>query len=203
MSAEKQCASLDLAVQWHLGELGNDEAQRFEAHLDACAECRAEVAALQVAASELALSGPQAEPPAELLPRLMERIGRGKRAAEPMPWNVWSDDAIGGQLTIARDGEHVWEPTPIAGIEARRLFVDRAQDRVTMLVRMAPGAAFPAHVHGGPEECFVLRGDLIIGPETMAAGDYQYAPPGSSHPIQSTRGGCVLLLTSSLSDERH
>jgi quercetin dioxygenase-like cupin family protein len=72
-----------------------------------------------------------------------------------------------------------------------------------MLVRMAPGTSFPAHVHNGPEECFVLQGDLTIGPATMATGDYQYAPPGSSHPVQSTRGGCVLLLTSSLSDERH
>jgi len=35
----------------------------------------------------------------------------------------------------------------------------------------------------------------------MRAGDYQRAETGSTHPVQSTRGGCLLLLTSSLRDE--
>ena len=73
---------------------------------------------------------------------------------------------------------------------------------VTMLIRMAPGTAYPAHRHGGAEECYVLEGDLHVGDDiVMHAGDYQRAEAGSTHPVQSTRGGCLLLLTSSLRDE--
>jgi anti-sigma factor ChrR (cupin superfamily) len=200
MSGAAACTYTELVVQWHQGELDLEEGRRFEAHLDGCAACKAEAALLLGAANELAHSGPEAEPPPELLSRLRERVAAGRR---PMPWNVWSDDLVTGEPLLARETAEAWEDTPIPGIEARRLFVDRRQDRVTMMVRMAPGTSFPAHVHNGPEECLVLQGDLTIGPERLAAGDYQYAPAGSSHPIQSTRGGCVLLLTSSLSDERY
>src|SRR4029077_15255305 len=95
-----------------------------------------------------------------------------------------------------------FEPTSIEGIDVRRLFVDEGADRVTMLIRMAPGTAYPAHRHGGVEECFVLEGDLEIGEEfEMNAGDYQRMDGGSAHPLQSTRGGCLLLLSSSRHDE--
>ena len=87
------------------------------------------------------------------------------------------------------------------GVEARRLFVDSESDRVTMLVRMAPGSSYPAHVHGGPEECLVISGDLRIGPQHMKCGDFQRAVPGSTHVVQSTDEGCVLLIVSSLHDE--
>jgi hypothetical protein len=35
----------------------------------------------------------------------------------------------------------------------------------------------------------------------MRAGDFQRAEAGSVHPVQSTDGGCLLLITSSLDDE--
>jgi hypothetical protein len=45
----------------------------------------------------------------------------------------------------------------------RLLFVDRDHSRCTALVRMAAGATYSSHVHNGPEECFVLEGDLHVG----------------------------------------
>jgi quercetin dioxygenase-like cupin family protein len=94
-----------------------------------------------------------------------------------------------------------WEPTGVEGIEARRLSVDRENDRATFLARMAPGTSYPAHRHAGPEECYVLSGDLRVGDLHMHAGDYQRADPGSIHGVQSTDAGCLLLLVSSLDDE--
>ena len=201
------CASAEQAAMWHLGEMKDDDSRRFEAHIDTCSVCRAEVAALRGAANELALSGPEADPPADLLTRVLQRVrdeSRNETRSESsfMPWNLWADNPESAAPIFAWDGDGVWESTPIPGIEARRLFVDRQADRVTMLVRMAPGTAFPSHGHTGPEECYVVQGDLHIGADTMKAGDFQYAPPGSFHPVQSTEGGCVLLLSSSLSDER-
>jgi anti-sigma factor ChrR (cupin superfamily) len=103
-------------------------------------------------------------------------------------------------MFIVRAGESEWEPTGRPGIEARRLFVDRAGNRITMLVRMAPGTWYPGHTHGGPEECYVLQGDLRVADKVLHPGDYQRAAKGSQHGIQSTKNGCVLLLVSSLTD---
>ena len=70
-----------------------------------------------------------------------------------------------------------------------------------MLFRMAPGSSYPAHRHSGPEECLVLSGDLRISDVRMVEGDYQFAAAGSEHTVQSTENGCLLLITTSLSDE--
>lgn len=64
-----------------------------------------------------------------------------------------------------------------------------------------PGTAYPCHVHDGPEECYVHRGELCVAGETLRAGDYQRAAPGSLYVVQSTENGCLLLIVSSMTDE--
>jgi anti-sigma-K factor RskA len=75
----------DNAGPWLLGALDEDEAWRFNAHLDVCNACRAEVESLRAAAEALPLAAPSVEPPPELKARLMavvEREARERRAAE-------------------------------------------------------------------------------------------------------------------------
>ena len=67
---------------------------------------------------------------------------------------------------------------------------------------MAPGTSYPGHRHAGVEECYVLEGDLRVGDLVMRAGDYQRAAIGSVHGVQSTEGGCLLLVLMSDRDER-
>jgi ChrR-like protein with cupin domain len=43
---------------------------------------------------------------------------------------------------------------------------DTERDRVSMLVRLAPGASYPAHTHAGVEELHLLDGEPPIGPTT-------------------------------------
>ncbi|HVR73044.1 MAG TPA: cupin domain-containing protein [Planctomycetota bacterium] len=105
------------------------------------------------------------------------------------------------QITLRRAGEGDWEPTAAPGVSVKPLHVDSARRYVTMLVRMEPGSAYPDHLHAGAEECYVLQGDLRVGDETLRAGDYQHAPAGSEHEIQSTREGCLLLIVSSQDDK--
>ena len=93
-----------------------------------------------------------------------------------------------------------WQDADVPGVHFKLLMVDAAARRSTALVRLDPGTSYPAHRHGGREECFVLSGDLIMGQHRFAAGDYQVAEEGSHHPEQSTEGGCLLLVTSSLDD---
>jgi anti-sigma factor ChrR (cupin superfamily) len=126
----------------------------------------------------------------------------GEAPRETQTWKRWSSDSSGAPRPFAyvAADDTAWEPTAVDGIEARKLFVDAAHDRVTMLVRMAAGTAYPGHVHATAEECFVLSGDLRTGTEHLHEGDYQRAAAGSIHQPQVTDGGCVLLLVSSLHD---
>ena len=65
------CTHRDDAGSYVLRALPDDEHERFEAHLATCADCRREVADLQVAADTLPLSAVQVDPPPELRDRIM------------------------------------------------------------------------------------------------------------------------------------
>jgi len=65
------CGFRDDAGPWVLGALDEPDAAQFAAHLDACAECRSEVAALQVVADVLPMAAPQVVPPPALKGRIM------------------------------------------------------------------------------------------------------------------------------------
>ena len=87
-----------------------------------------------------------------------------------------------------------WEPSPLPGVERRRL--DRVageNERVTTIVRYAPGSRFSAHVHGGGEEFVVLEGVFEDDYGAWPAGAYVRNPPGSRHAPGSS-GGCTILV---------
>jgi anti-sigma factor ChrR (cupin superfamily) len=129
----------------------------------------------------------------------------GSAAASPLRERVLGEDTRGAppnSLVLKRASEASWESTAVAGVTIRTLFVDDANNHFTALVRMAPGTSYPRHIHSGPEECLVLEGDLRVGEDViMHVGDYQRAPTGSCHGVQSTEQGCLLLITSSLTDQ--
>jgi anti-sigma factor ChrR (cupin superfamily) len=194
----------DRAALYVTGSLPSQERAEYELHLAACRVCEREVTALLEVSGDLALLAPHAAPTKDLWPRIRARI---EDSPDVQVWRNWSEKAAprapaaGLGFTNVPLDEGAWEPTGIEGMEVRRLSVDRDNDRATFLARMAAGCAYPAHRHAGPEECYVLSGDLHIGDLTMRAGDYQRAEPGTEHPVQSTEHGCVLLLVSSLADE--
>ncbi len=126
--------------------------------------------------------------------------GAAPAAPAAQPWRQWAAD-VADDMFLSRADDSAWEPTAHPGVETRRLFVDAAARRATMLIRMAAGTSYPAHVHGGIEECFVLEGEIHVGDTTMHAGDFQRCETASRHGIQSTRTGCTLLIVSSLDDE--
>src|SRR5262249_39728205 len=138
----------------------------------------------------------QSAPPgvrAALLDRI-ERSADEPAAPDAQVWKQWDNDSDAAGFLIHRAADEAWEPTGIDGIAVRRLFVDKPRNQMTMLVRMNAGTSYPRHVHNGPEECYVLQGDLHVGEEVLHAGDYQRAAPGSLHGIQSTDHGCLLFI---------
>jgi len=199
----------DLAALYVVGSLEGEEARRYRVHLQGCDACRVEVDSLTPTAARLTHAAPTMAPPPELWQRVLERIRapethRPSSAQRPLQvWKEWTtpSSARGDGTHYVPGTTEAFEPIGIDGIVVRRLAVDRAKDQVTMLVRMAAGASFPAHRHGGAEECFVLEGDLRVGDLHMRGGDFQRAEEGSFHPVQKTDGGCVLLIVSSTKDE--
>ncbi len=203
----------DIALQaalYALGCLPNEEVAELEEHLAACPACAAATRELEEAATALAALAPEAEPPAELRARLLERVaapqpsgtsGESAELASPLQvWKKWAESSAGGTVFVPA-GTSGWEPIGVPGVLAKGLYVDPALDRITLLVRMAPGSSYPPHRHGGPEECYVLEGDVGDGETTLHAGDYLRKDLGSVHGILSSERGCVLLIVSSLHDE--
>lgn len=204
------CRHKDAVALYALGALDVAEALDLEAHLPTCGACRDELALRRDDAADLSLAAEPIEPPVELLARLRERI-RGQdeqgevasneeAAPAGQPWRKWKTARAEG-LSFALASEAQWEPTGVDGVEARRLYADTENHRITMMVRMQPGSSYPAHHHGGDEECYVVEGDLDVGGTIMRAGDYQFAPAGTEHPVQSTEEGCLLLIVTSDADE--
>ncbi len=99
-------------------------------------------------------------------------------------------------LLILRSTNARWTPTGIRGVRFRTLCADRRANRRTIVLQMDPGTALPDHDHAGPEEVYVLSGDLSIGAELLGPGDYFRVPAGAEHGIPRTQHGCTCIIVS-------
>jgi anti-sigma factor ChrR (cupin superfamily) len=83
------------------------------------------------------------------------------------------------------------------GISCKLLSTDEEQNRVTMLVRLSPGAEYPPHTHAGVEELYMLEGELLVNDKTLYPGDYLKSEPGTADRRVWSATGCTgVLLTS-------
>jgi anti-sigma factor ChrR (cupin superfamily) len=87
------------------------------------------------------------------------------------------------------------------GISCMLLATDTERDRVSMLVRLAPGVDYPPHRHAGVEELHLLDGELVIDDKTLHPGDYYRAEAGSGDRIVRSDTGCTCVLMTSTRDE--
>lgn len=195
---------LDELALYALDILDSDRTRGLEKHLETCDQCQAEVDAFREAAAAMAYALPLEDPPSSLRDAVLA-ITREPGPESEIPtsaaqvWKEWEGSVTTG-LQVVRDGEGDWQEVH-TGVWAKRLRVDFENDQVTMLIRMDRGASYVPHRHAGPEQCYVLSGDLLERDLVLHAGDYQCAASGSVHGVQSTETGCLLLIVSSLRDE--
>jgi quercetin dioxygenase-like cupin family protein len=104
-------------------------------------------------------------------------------------------------MFLLRAGEGDWTSTPFAGVEIKLLHLDPKTQVATTLVRMQPGAMYPAHRHSHAEHCYVMEGDVTMGDFTLRAGDYGRAESGTTHTVVRSEGGCVMLIIAAAHDE--
>ena len=94
--------------------------------------------------------------------------------------------------TVRPSAHEGWEKMA-PGIE-RKILWDSGGARSCM-VRLSPGATYPAHIHGMDEECVVLEGSLCIGPDIeLHAGDFHIGRSGHAHGETITRTGALIYL---------
>ncbi|MES1256167.1 MAG: cupin domain-containing protein [Acidobacteriota bacterium] len=125
--------------------------------------------------------GPRPDVKARLLARLAETAHTG--GLPPVP--------EGFSFSFANEG---WQPYPLPGIRLKVLAIDRARDCATILIEAAAGARFPAHHHGGAEECYVISGDAHSLGRRLGPGDFIHADAGTDHDELYTEGGATVLL---------
>lgn len=87
------------------------------------------------------------------------------------------------------------------GIFAKILNMDTERQRVTALVRMAPGSRYADHKHLGTEEVLVLEGSCYCGGRLLRRGDYHRAEAGSIHLDTRTDEGSLMLVAAPLQNE--
>jgi anti-sigma factor ChrR (cupin superfamily) len=196
----------ELAALYAAGAMTAPERSDFEAHLEAgCPACREEVGQLVAVMAALASAVEPVTPDLQTRAALMSRL-RPPPPARVSPLRQHLDREPSARelhqdMIIQRASESAWKDSDLPGIRLRVLHVDPVRNQFTALIRMAPGTSYPRHHHQGPEECLVLEGDLQVSEMVLHPGDYQWAPAGSCHGVQSTQQGCLLLVTSSLTDE--
>jgi quercetin dioxygenase-like cupin family protein len=173
----------EMAAMCALGTLSLEESRAFEEHAGECEICRSELHSFRETAALIAFSGPVEAPPPGIRDRLLERVR----------------PPAGVQIVRKADGK--WRSTPFPGVTYKPLHRNAETRQITVLLKLAPGAAYPAHRHAEAEECLVLEGSLRIGDLILYAGDYERAEASTTHSTIETDEGCLLLILSSELDE--
>jgi len=79
------------------------------------------------------------------------------------------------------------------GVEIARLYQNEASGASAAVLRYAPGASVPEHIHQGYEHVLVLEGEQRDHRGSYPAGTLVVNPPGTRHTVTSPEG-CVALL---------
>lgn len=173
----EELAALDAA-----GALAGDEQRDLHAKLAAAsAEERAAIAHIYELAAQLAVERATRDPPPAVRERLMDRVKASR-------------------LYSLRADEGAWTPGPVPGTRVKLLSLDRMRNSATLLMRVDPGARYPAHHHSGGEDCYVISGEIIVAGQRLHAGDFHRAEADSEHGVLASDTGAEVLLVVSAAD---
>lgn len=180
------CGQIGRVSEYALRTLPATECAAFEAHMSECRECREELVALQPTVGALV------EWPTDVLRPSTPLWGRLAKRIDPE-----SNTELASEARWA--GEPEWKQVA-PGISCKVLATDRANERVSMLVRLAPGVSYPPHRHAGLEELHLLEGELWIEDRKLLPGDYNRAEAGTADARVFSETGCTCVLVTSTAD---
>jgi anti-sigma factor ChrR (cupin superfamily) len=181
------CEQSEVTCAYAAEALAASEIAAAEAHIAACPDCRRELESLRPVVDRFVTWPTDVlRPTRSLQDRLALRIAEETgNPPVPPPARQWS--------------EPEWEQVA-PGIECKLLATDKERHRVSMLVRLAPGASYPPHTHAGVEELHLLDGELWINERKLVPGDYNYGAPGALDERVFSETGCTCVLITSTKD---
>ena len=181
------CAQAERVPLLAIGALPSKETSAMELHVASCPACHQELEALRPATESLAFWPTDiSRPTAPLWDRLTQRIA-AETGGDPVP------------AAFAEEREPEWEDVA-PGISCKLLATDTERCRVSMLVRLAPGAAYPSHTHADTEELHLLQGELWIDDRKLYPGDFNKAEAGTRDQRVWSETGCTCVLITSFRD---
>ena len=182
-----RCDQSEITCAYAAQALPANEIAAAKAHIASCRQCHLELESLRPVVDRFVCWPANVlRPTASLQDRLAFRIAKetGKEAVMP-PAPLWR--------------EPEWEQVA-PGIECKLLATDTEKHRVSMLVRLRPGASYPAHTHAGIEELHLLDGELWIDDHKLVPGDYNYGAPSDGDDHVWSETGCTCVLITSTKD---
>ena len=186
-SRVNDCDKAELACAYALDILPTSEVPAIQGHIATCSVCQREVESLQPVLSRFISWPTDVLRPAMSLQRLLAlRIAEETGKPPVLPTSRQWPEPEWGKVA--------------PGIECKLLATDVERRRVSMLVRLAPGASYPAHTHAGVEELHLLDGELWIDDRKLVPGDYNYGAPGAGDDRVWSETGCTCLLVTSTRD---
>ena len=186
-SAEKRCEHGDRVAIYALGALPKNAASRIKAHLPGCSDCQHELEQLIPVVNWL-IDWP------------IDDIKPAEATRQALEQRISSE--LGREIVMPRGrsiGDPDWKQVS-PGIWCKLLATDEEHERVSMLVRLAPGVVYPPHTHAGVEELHLLDGELWIDDRLLFAGAFNRAEPGSSDRHVWSATGCTCVLITSPKD---
>lgn len=180
-----------------LGAMSETERASMDEHLaQGCAVCESEIGRYgDLLARWVETNAVTA--PSSLRDKLIESI---REESTPVPRAVSPIVFEDAGLIVLRTSQMEWS-TLSPGLSVKVLFDDKEREVTTTLLRLAPGAMYPAHRHKSVEEVYVLQGELQVEGVDLRPGDFCLAQPDTIHEGSYSKTGCVLVVKSSKHDE--
>lgn len=135
------------------------------------------------AAALLSLRIPERSPSPHLKSALFQKISTPRTPPTPPPFRLIEQAVAGGG----------WLSYGTPGAYLKLLNVDQERGFAVVLGKLDAGCVYPDHVHEGPEELFMLSGDLLVGDRRLQAGDYHHSEAGTAHHGNRSEQGCTLI----------
>lgn len=100
--------------------------------------------------------------------------------------------ATDDRQVVIDTGAGDWRPSRTAGVDLQDLH--RYGSEQVQMVRFEPDAHYPAHVHEGGEEVFVVSGRIHDADGEYSSGTWIRWPDGSSHRVSAGPEGALLYV---------
>lgn len=190
LTLEQEERALEQAALYTLGVLDQHETRTFEAALAIHTSLAAEVKIFDQVVASLALDAREAQPPADLRKKLLERLATLEQAPQARAAQPVMHDSAGSSVRLA---EGKWR-TLAPQVSCKVLHTAFQTGLVTSLVKLEPGGCLPRHRHLGIEQTLVVEGDCRVNGEVFYPGDFRMRPADTEDTEVTTEHGTLILL---------